>query len=195
MQQFVQRPAATRGFQNAIERVQPHRSLQINLAQNRHQRLGYIGKVDFRVFHAGGCDLAEILHQQKVDFVADDVALGRLGQKVLQQTQQAFLRNHGAGLQKLTQLVNLNALVEGFEPVVGLLHGVFAGTVHARFKIGANLHVDDKLTRELEVNRIQLAGGVPLGCEILRRSGCGHGFTIQLGTAPRKRAATTVWPG
>ena len=136
--------------------------------------------------------MAEILHQQKINLVPHGIGFGRLRQEVLHQVQQSFRTHLRAGLQELAQLVYLDVLVDFRQPGFGLFDRFFTRRVDARFKIGAWLYVDGELAREFEVNGIQAAGGFPLGCEILHRRGWVHDFTIQLGTSPRKRAATTV---
>src|SRR6185369_14973162 len=81
------------------------------------------------------------------------------------------------------------------EPLSGLLDGLFAGHLDAGLEIGAGLHVDGKLPRQFEINGIEPAGRIPLRGKILYGCCRSHDFTIQLGTSPRKRAATTVLPG
>ncbi len=162
---------------------------------HRLQRLRHVGEIDFGVLDAGGRQLAEVLHQQKINLVANDVGVRGLGQEMLQQLDQPFLRDQRIGLQELAKLVHLNQAVHLIEPLVRLFDGLFAGSVDAGLKIGAGLDVDGELARQFEVDGIEPAGQIPLGCEILHGCGRSHDFTIQLGTSPRKRAATSVLPG
>ena len=91
--------------------------------------------------------------------------------------------------------MNLHHRVHLLEPLIGLLHGFFARSIDARLKIGAGFYVDGEFAREFKVNGIQPASDTPLRGQILRWGGRVHGFTIQLGTSLRKRAATRVLPG
>ena len=123
VQQFVQRAAAARGIEHAIQGVQPHRRLEFHFAENRLQTLGHIGEVGVVVVQFGGRALAEILHQQEIDLVAHGIGFRGLRQKVLQQQDQAFGIHQRTGLQKLAQLVNLDFLVHVVQPLLSLLDG------------------------------------------------------------------------
>src|SRR5579859_3279292 len=114
---------------------------------------------------------------------------------MLQQVDQAILIDQRTGLQELAQLMNLNALVHFVEPCNGLGEGFGARSFNSGFEIGAGLHVDDEFARQFVVDGIKPQGRLPLRCGILLGRARSHDFTIQLGTSPRKRAATMVLPG
>src|SRR5690348_17322004 len=90
--------------------------------------------------------------------------------------------------------MHLDRVVHVLNPLVCLLDRFFSRRIDHRLKIGARLHVDGELSRQLKVDRIQPACVAPLRCQVLHGCGWGHGFTIQLGTSRRKRAATSVLP-
>ena len=156
---------------------------------------GNVSQIDFCVVDARGSNLAEVLHQQEINLVANRVRFCLSWPENADQAQQAFLSDQRIGLQELAQLVDLNLAVHLFEPLPGLLHGFFAGSLDAGLKLGAGLDVDGELAREFKVNGIKAAGRNPLRCQVLHRCGRGHDFTIQLGTSRLKRAATRVFPG
>ena len=108
MQQFVERAALASRIQHAVQRVQPYRSLQINLSENRLHGVGDISQINLGVIHASGGNLAEVLHNQEINLVANRVGLLRLSQKVPHQLQQSILGYQGIGLQELPQLVYLD---------------------------------------------------------------------------------------
>jgi len=64
----------------------------------------------------------EVLHQQEVDFVTVDIGFGGLAQMALDKRAQAALAGvQGGHLQKMTQLVHQDALIEGVQPGLYLL--------------------------------------------------------------------------
>ena len=52
---------------------------------------------------------------------------------------------------------------------------------HAGFKIGARRQLDDAFAGQCRIQRIELAGVLPLGVEFIQLRCGGHDFTIQLG--------------
>ncbi len=167
VQKFVERFAAPRRFEHAIERVQPHWSFQFNLAKHGLKSLRHITEVDFGIVHAGGRELAEILHQQEINLVADRVRLRCFRQKMLQQRQHSLGIHYRTGLEELAQLMHLDALVHFVQPAGGLFDHFFARSLDASLEFRVRLHVDGELTREFEINGIQPACKTPLGGEIL----------------------------
>jgi hypothetical protein len=101
VQQLVERPAATRRLQSPIQRVQPDRSLEFHFAQDRSQTGGHVCDVHAIVIEFGGRALAEILHQQKIEFVARGIGSRGFRQIVLQQSGQPVAIHERSGLQKL----------------------------------------------------------------------------------------------
>ena len=194
MQKLIETLAFTRAFENPIQGIQPQRSLQIHVAQRRLQVLSHQGEIHIVVFEFARRDCAEVLHQEKVDLVASRIGPGGTGKKVAKQFQKPILIGEGTGLQKLAQLMDLDALVHFLEPLRGLLDRFAAGRVSARFQIGTRLHLDDEFARDFKIDRVEPAGRCPLGGKVWCWRCC-HDFTIQLGTSPIKRAATTVLPG
>ena len=75
MQKFVERATAPRGLEYAFERVQPDWRLQFHRTQNRLQGLRHVGEIHVGVGHAGRRQLAEVLHQQKINLVLIGLAL------------------------------------------------------------------------------------------------------------------------
>ena len=114
-----------------------------------------VGQVHFGIIDARGSNLAEVLHQQEVNLVANRIRFGSLRQKMLDQAQQAFLGYQGIGLQELAQLVHLNLAVHLLQPLPGLLHGLFAGSFDAGLKLGAGLHVNRELARAYPGRRLR----------------------------------------
>jgi hypothetical protein len=141
-----------RRFQHPVEGVEPDRRFQFHFAQHRLQGLGHIGKIHFGVGHAGRCELAEILHQQKINLVADDVGFNLLGQEVLDQALQPLLVRERTGLQELAQLVHLDQLVHLVQPVVGLFDHILFGRLDAGFQLGAGFQFDGELARQFGID-------------------------------------------
>src|SRR5580698_9067238 len=114
---------------------------------------------------------------------------------MLHQGEQGFRSHDRTGLQELAQLMDLDALVQLLEPVVGLLDDLLAGSFDLRGEIGRSLRLKGKFASQFEVKGIETAGIIPLGGKVLHRCRGRHDFTIQLGTSLRKRAAMMVLPG
>src|ERR1700731_923942 len=101
MQEFVKAAAAARGIDHAFKSIQPNRRLQLDLTQDRFETLRNISDIDIIVVQPRRRDLAEVLHQQKVDLVAGRTIFGRLGKEMLQQGEHALLIPQCAGLKEL----------------------------------------------------------------------------------------------
>ena len=129
----MQRRAA---FENPIQGVQPHRSLQLHVAQDGFQALRDISEVRPVVVEFAGRTLAEVLHQQEIDFVARGIGVCRLCQKMLHQRHQPVAIDHRTGLQELPQLVHLDAVIHIVQPLLRLLHRLLIGCVDGLIKRG-----------------------------------------------------------
>src|SRR5947199_8498553 len=99
--------------------------------------------------------------------------------------------------------MDLDLLIHSIQPLLRPLHCLRRRRFHFGIQIGARGHVDDELARQFGINWIQSKGIRPcrrkvgnLRLRLWRRRLRGrHDFTIQLGTAATKRAATMVFPG
>ena len=103
-------------------------------------------------------DLAEILHEQKVDLVAHGIGSWGLGQKVLQQQSQRISIHERTGLQELAQLVNLDFLIECVQPLLGLLDRLRRGRICAGCESGTRRRVDHEFAGQCGINGMQAAG-------------------------------------
>jgi hypothetical protein len=118
------------GVENPIQRVQPHRSLQLHLAQHRLQALRHISKVRSVVVQFRRRSLAEILHQQEINLVAGRIRSRGLRQKVQQERNQPVSVHQRTGLQKLPQLVYLDAVVHVLQPLLRLFYRLAIRRIH-----------------------------------------------------------------
>ncbi len=171
-----------RGLQHVVERLEPGWDRRLHRSQHRSQCPGHVLERHRAVFQARRRGQREQLNEEKVDLVAVRRRFLFLVKVVQQKSLQQLGRDQGGGLQELAQLVNLDALVHFPQPLPGLLHRFPGRLFDAHFEIVARGEVDDELARQRGVRRIQNAGGVPLGGQLIQ---VGHGLSIQSGTSPR----------
>ena len=138
----------------------------------------------------------------------EESVLGVFARKCCSRDDQTIGIDQRAGLQKLAQLVNLDFVIHGIQPLLRLLDRLERRCSPRRSQ---DRHRRARRSRtRAPVRRKWDAGGAhlptgPRDLELLpkvaprrlrrRRLRWCHGFTIQLGTAVTKRAATMVLPG
>src|SRR5579862_3033289 len=106
-----------------------------------------------------------------------------------EQAAQGRIAGQRCGLEELTQLVNLNSLVNILKPLPCLFNGFLRRSFDAGFEIAAGGKVDYEFPGESGVEGVEAARLLPLSgkfCELC------HDFMIQLETSSVKRAATAV---
>src|SRR5712692_5352486 len=134
------------------------------------------------------------LDQQKISFVAVGAGALRLVQIVLQKRAQALLAGQTGGLEKLPQLMHLDALVHLQKPLAGLFNRFLRRSINAGFQVAAGRQLDHELAGQGGIQGVEQTRRAPLRGRLIRLRYFGHGFTIQLATSRVKRAATAVGP-
>src|SRR5581483_1163300 len=110
--------------------------------------------------------MRKVLNQQEVDFVVIGICVLLFVQVVGQQISQSFLARKRRGLQKLAQLVDVDAFIHVQQPLPSLFDRFLRRSCQAGLQITAGRQLDDELFREGSIQGVKRTRLLPFGGKI-----------------------------